>query len=83
MHGWLLYTNKGDTEKKRNYRPISVLGSIYKLYMILIRTRIQAEVEKEVSSTQYGFRPAKSTAHAIFTIRRIQDSAGKMGNRYL
>ena len=25
--------------------------------------------------TQYGFRPVKSTAHAIFIIRRIQDFA--------
>ena len=68
---------KGDTDKVCNYRPISLLGSIYKLYMILIRARIQAEVEKEVSATQYGFRPAKSTAHVIFIIRRIQDFAEK------
>ena len=39
----------------------------------MIRTRIQAEVEKEVSKTQYRFRPAKSTAHAIYVIRKIQD----------
>ena len=43
--------------------------------MIMLRTRIQAEVEGIVSPTQYGFRPAKSTAHAIFIIRRIQDFA--------
>ena len=28
--------------------------------MILIRSRIQAEVEAEVTNTQYGFRPAKA-----------------------
>ena len=66
---------KGDRDKACNYRPISLLGSIYRLYMILMRTRIQAEVEKEVSITQYRFRPAKITAHALFVIRRIQDFA--------
>ena len=45
----------------------------------MIRARIQAGVEKEVSATQHGFRPAKITAHAIFIIRRIQDFAEKNG----
>ena len=66
---------QGETDKACNHRPISLLGSIHKLYMILIRSRIQAEVETEVTNTQYGFRPAKSTTHAIFVIRRIQDFA--------
>ena len=43
---------KGDTSKAENYRPISLLSSLYKLYMILIRTRIQEEVEKAISITQ-------------------------------
>ena len=60
---------KGDTDKACNYRRISLLSSIYKIHMILIRTRIQTEVESEVSKTQYGFRSAKSTAHAIYIIR--------------
>merc|ERR1712115_74969 len=35
--------------------------------------------EDIVSQAQYGFRPAKSTAHAIYIIRRIQDYAEKTG----
>ena len=66
---------KGETDKASNYRPISLLSSFYKIYMIMIRSRIQAEAEKEVSKTQYGFRPAKSTTHAIYIIRRLQDFA--------
>ena len=68
---------KGDTSKAENYRPISLLSSLYKIYMILSRTRTQEEVEKTISGTQYGFRPAKNTAHAIFIIRRIQDFVEK------
>ena len=75
MQEWQQSTRRGETDKASNYRPIFLLSSFYKIYMIMIRARIQAEVEKEVSKTQYGFRPAKSTAHAIYVIRRIQDFA--------
>ena len=70
---------KGETSRAENYRPISLLGGFYKIYMILIRGRIQREVEDLVSKAQYGFRPSKSTAHAIYIIRRIQDYAEKTG----
>ena len=44
------------------------------IYIIRLK---QAEVETEVTKTQYGFRPAKSTAHAICVTRRMQDFAEK------
>lgn len=71
-----IYKN-GETDSASKYKPISRLSRFYKLYMILMRTRIQAEVEQEITTTQYGFRPAKNTAHAIYIIRRIQEFAGK------
>ena len=70
---------KEETNKAENYRPISLLSGFYKIYMMLIRKRIQDEVEDLVSKAQYGFRPAKSTAHAIYIIRRLQDYAEKTG----
>ena len=60
-----------------NYRSISLLPSFYKIYMTLIRERIQSHTEKIITNPQYGFRPAKSTAHAIFMVKRIQDCAEK------
>ena len=42
---------KGGTDKACNYRPISLPSSIYKVYMIMIRTRIQTAGESEVSKT--------------------------------
>ena len=64
---------KGDIDDPSNYRPISLLNSIYKLFTALIRARIQSAVEFKVSPTQFGFRPRRSTAHAAFIIRRLQD----------
>lgn len=64
---------KGKTDDAANYRPISLLNSIYKIYCTLIRNRVQEAADHKVSATQYGFRPNKSTAHAAYIIRRIQD----------
>ena len=40
---------KGETNRAENYRPISLLSGFYKIYMMLIRKRIQSEVEDLVS----------------------------------
>ena len=66
---------KGDTDVASNYRPISLLNSMYKLYMILIRSRMQEPIEQHLAKIQHGFRPNRSTSHAIYIIRRIQDYA--------
>ena len=70
---------KGETDNVANYRPISLLSSIYKVYTIMLRQRMQRAVESNLCKTQYGFRPQKSTSHAIYIIRRIQDYAEMKG----
>ena len=64
---------KGDIDNPSNYRPISLLNAMYKIYVSLARARVQKAVEFKVSPTQYGFRPNRSTAHATYLIRRLQD----------
>ena len=73
--------NKGDTNNAANYRPISLLSSLYKVYMIMIRQRMQNAINDALSNTQYGFRPQRSTSHAIYIIRRLQDYAESKGAR--
>ena len=73
LRPWIIY-KKGETDRVSNYRPISLPSSFYKLDMILIRTKIHAEVQQEITTTQYGF-PAKSTAHVIYVLRTIQEFA--------
>ena len=70
---------KGDTDQPSNYRPISLLNSIYKLYMCLVRNRIQIILDNTLCETQYGFRPSRSTSHAIYLTRRLQDIAEQKG----
>ena len=74
---------KGDTDDPKNYRPISLLNSFYKLYMILIRQRLQVVLEDTLTKTQYGFRPSRSTSHALFLTRRMQDIAEQQGSNLI
>ena len=70
---------KGDTYLPSNYRPISLLDSVYRMYMCLIRNRLQVVLDPTLSANQYGFRPSRSTSHAMFFTRRVQDIAKERG----
>ena len=70
---------KGDTAKLENYRPISLLNTIYKIYSALIKNRLENTLEQIISKTQFGFRKNKSCAHALHIIRRVIDY-GEMSN---
>ena len=74
---------KGDTDDPANYRPISLLNSFYKLYMILLRQRLQVVFQDTLTQTQYGFRPSRSTSHALFLTRRMQDIAEQQGSNLI
>ena len=58
-----------------NSKPISLLNSLYKIYMVMIRSKMRAATEHLLAKSQYGLRPHKSTSHAISILRRIQDFA--------
>ena len=66
---------KGDPRVLDNYRPISLLTTLNKLYAILIRGRLQDTADENLPATFFGFRKGKSTADAIHIIRRIQEKA--------
>lgn len=66
----LLY-KKGDPKDIGNYRPISLLPSIYKLFSTLINQRISAALEKNQPIEQAGFRKKYSTIDHIHTLELI------------
>ena len=65
---------KGNPAKQENYRPISLLCSLYKVMTAIIQTRLEHGIENEIQPTQYGFRRGRSTINAVHAIRRIMDS---------
>lgn len=64
---------KGDRSNLANYRPISLLQTFYKIIASLIKERIAATIDVNITKTQYGFRRKKSTAQAIYLARRLLD----------
>ena len=69
----VLIFKKGDTGVLSNYRPISLLNALYKIFTGVLQQRIQEHIDPFLQKTQYGFRRGKSTSHAIHIIRRILD----------
>lgn len=66
----LLY-KKGDPENISNYRPISLLPSIYKLFSTIINQRINVSLEQKQPIEQAGFRKGFSTMDHIHTLELI------------
>ena len=44
---------------------------MYKIFAGILKSRIEADVEEELQTTQYGFRKNRSTADAIYLVRRM------------
>ena len=70
---------KDDTEDCNNYRPISLLPNISKLFEKLIKNRLSKFLEENkcLFSRQFGFRNKHSTNHTLIdlteTIRKASD----------
>ena len=56
----VLIYRKGDTNKFENYRPISLLNTLYKLFAAILQTRIANTLDPHLQKTQYGFRKTKA-----------------------
>ena len=69
----VLIFKKGNTEDLKNYRPISLLNTLYKIFAAIIQRRLAKHLDKHLQKTQYGFRKDKSTADAIQCVRRMAD----------
>ena len=65
---------KGDKSLPENYRPITLLDTLYKVYTRLLANRLSDTVEPFLRKSQYGLRRHRSTVHAIHVVRRTFDA---------
>ena len=69
-----------DNTNANNYRPISLLSNFNMIFEKLVFSRMESFIEQNdiLSPSQYGFRKAHSTQHAILDIvSAIQENMGK------
>ena len=76
----------GDKTQPQNYRPISIISNISKIFEKVIYRRIYnfLESHKIISPTQFGFRKHHSTEHALihcvdFVTKALEDNKHSLG----
>ena len=68
-----LYKNKGSDSEPKNYRPISLLSVLYKVYTRLLQRRISQGMDDRIRTVQNGFRRDHSTSIPLHILRRLQE----------
>ena len=72
-----------DTSSKKNYRPISILPSLSKVFEKLLSAQINKFFENKFSNLLCGFRRNHSTQHALIKLlqkwQSCLDKSGKVG----
>ena len=68
-----LYKNKGDRSDWNNYRGISLLSILGKVFARVALTRLQVLAEQVYPDSQCGFRSDRSTTDMIFSVRQLQE----------
>ena len=63
-----IYKNKGDEKECDNYRPISLLEIVYKIWSNLVTKRLAHILHIITSNNQYGYKEKNSTLDAIMKV---------------
>lgn len=68
-----IYKNKGERSDCNNYRGISLLSIVGKVFARVILIRLQTLAEQVYPESQCGFRAGRSTADMVFSLRQLQE----------
>lgn len=68
-----LYKHKGDRGDCNNYRGISLLSFVGKLFARIVLLRLHVLADRIYPESQCGFRSERSTIDMIFSLRQLQE----------
>ena len=71
----ILIHKKGNREDLNNYRPISLLPNLYKLFMKILTNRITKIMDENQPPDQAGFRTNYSTIDHLQTVNQVIEKA--------
>ena len=66
-----LYKGKGSTADRANYRPISILSPMYKIWTSVQTKRCNAIVDDIASCWQFGFRRNRGCREALYSMQAL------------
>lgn len=66
---FVMIPKKGNSRKCSDYRTISLMSHVLKIFLRIIHSRVYAKIEEQISETQFGFRNNLGTREALFCIQ--------------
>lgn len=78
----ILLHKKGDKEEIGNYRPISLMSNIYKVFSKIILSRIATVLDENQPREQAGFRSKFSTIDHIHVLRQVLQKYNEYNKTY-
>ena len=70
---------KGDKLKCQNYRGITLLSNVYKIFTYILRKKLEKHYESTMGEYQGGFRTGRSTIDQIFVVKRMAEKFREYG----
>ena len=67
----VIFYKKGYRKDIKNYRPICLLSNMYKLFKIIITTRLERKLGENKPREQAGFRSKYCTTDHIHAINQL------------